>query len=100
MRTADKKSIYAIILAFAMLVSVLFSFEVIPAHSGHSCHEESCPICRMLDAATQTINSLKAVVCFAAVIVISCTLVQALKEDYSFFFRSDTLITQKVELLD
>ncbi len=98
LKLLKSKKVAAGIIAFMMLVVILFSVFFIAAEARHDCSGENCPICACIQQCENTLNQLgDGIVCQADVIIPAIILFAAI-----FFsartFCQDTLITRKVRL--
>ena len=95
-----KKQVLALLIAAAVLFAMLFFVVYIGNESDHHCTEENCPVCYQLGVCHSMLKTFSAVLCMAAVSVLSVIILCGNAVLYSAPLKKNTLFSLKVLLLD
>lgn len=93
-----KRRMTAILLVVLLFVTILFSYTYMIENAHHDCSGDECPICMEMEAAMQTISSLRAVPIVPVIVAILCVFTHICTVIYYSGCMKDTLISLKVEL--
>lgn len=94
------RKLFAVILAAIFFATILFSYFFIVEQIHHDCTGEDCPICMEIQAALQTISSIKILSTLPLILSVFYVITQLCMIISESNCVKDTLITLKVEFLN
>lgn len=93
------KNALVTLFAFILLLSFFAAVTFETLHTGHEdhCHEESCPVCLLLQIIHCTFRSVKLISFFPGTFSVVYSL--SIATLFSYLFLFPTLVSQKIKLV-
>ncbi len=96
----NRISVAAGIMAFMLVLVMLFSSFFIAVHADHDCTGEDCPICACIQQCQNTIRTIGSGVMAVASVVLPLSIVLFFISSGVLSFQHDTPVSTKVRLND
>ncbi len=99
-RNEKRNRLFAAAVAVALLFSIILSETFIATHFVHECTGSGCPVCQELHMAAAFLQQISAASVLSAVCFFYIISIFSGIHGYSYLFRKNTLISQKVRMDD